>query len=96
MNADENLHMEAMEEAVEKTLGVKETGSASGEGLRVGIQPHEIRICYAKSNYDIQLRNRTSQNWSAIAGRPIYVSAYHMLQILNYHMPNGTYGALEA
>lgn len=37
MNANENLHMEAMEEAGEKTLEVKKTGSASGEGLRVGI-----------------------------------------------------------
>ena len=48
-NANKDLHMETMEDAAEKTLGIKEAGSAEGESLYVVIQPQGIRACCVES-----------------------------------------------
>ena len=79
-DANKNLHMETMEDATEKTLGSKEAGSAGREGLYVVEQPQGIRACHVKPNHGTHsYEAHTSQKGSAIASRPVCVSAYRML-----------------
>lgn len=79
-NENKDLHMETMEDAAEKTMGIKETGSVGREGLHVVIQPQGIRTHCVKSNHDTNSNEtHTSQKGAAIASRPICISAYSML-----------------
>ena len=79
-NANKDLHMETMEDAAEKTLGIKEAGSAEGESLYVVIQPQGIRACCVESDHGANSNEaHTSQKGSAFASRPVCVSAYFML-----------------
>ena len=79
-NANKDLHMETMEDATEKTLGIKEAGSAEGESLYVVIQPQGIRTRRVKSDHGTYSNEvHIIQKGPAITSRPICVSAYHML-----------------
>ncbi len=79
-NANQNLHLETMEDATEKTLGTKKAGSAGREGIYVVIQPQGIRMRCVKSDHGTHSNEvHIIQKRSAITSRPVCVCAYHML-----------------